>query len=107
DSISTYRTIWPDGSVHWIEEKGRPVHAVDGTLVRMTGTSMDITERKRSEEALHMSEERFRKQYKGIPLPTYSWLHVGDDFVLQDYNDAAEAVTEGRIRDLIGNTTSV
>ena len=21
-SITTYRTIWPDGSVHWIEEKG-------------------------------------------------------------------------------------
>ena len=23
DSIATYRTIWPDGSVHWIEAKGR------------------------------------------------------------------------------------
>ena len=60
----------------------------------------------KTERALRANEERFRKQYKGIPLPTYSWLQVGDDFVLQDYNDAAEAVTEGNIRDLIGRTAS-
>ena len=53
-----------------------------------------------AEEALRASEERFRKQYKGFPLPTYSWLQVGDDFVLQDFNDAAEAVNDGDIREL-------
>ena len=106
DSISTFRTVWPDGSVHWLEDKGRALYAADGTLLRITGTSMDITERKQAEEALRASEERFRKQYKGFPLPTYSWLQVGDDFVLQDYNDAAEAITEGRIRDGVGSAAS-
>ena len=106
DSIATYRTVWPDGSVHWIEDKGRALYAADGTLLRMTGTSMDITERKLAEEALRASEERFRKQYKGFPLPTYSWLQVGDDFVLQDFNDAAEAITEGHIRDWVGRRAS-
>jgi PAS domain S-box-containing protein len=66
----------------------------------------DITERKLAEEALRASEERFRKQYRGFPLPTFSWLEVGDDFALQDFNDAAEKMTEGQIGDLLGSPAS-
>ena len=106
DSFATHRTIWPDGSVHWLESRGRALFGPDGTLIRVTGTTMDVTVRKEAEEALRASEERFRKQYKGIPLPTYSWLQVGDDFVLQDYNDAAEAITDGNVRDWVGNLAS-
>ena len=39
-------------------------------------------------------------------MPTYSWLQVGDDFVLQDYNDAAEFNTESNILDWIGRRAS-
>ena len=106
ETIATFRTVWPDGSVHWIEAKGRGQYAVDGTLQRITGTSMDITERKQAEEALRASEERFRKQYKGFPLPTYSWLQDGDDFVLQDFNDAAEASTTATSREWLGRRAS-
>jgi diguanylate cyclase (GGDEF)-like protein/PAS domain S-box-containing protein len=106
ESLSTFRTVWPDGSVHWLEGKGRGLYAADGTLLRKTGTTMDITKRKQAEEALRASEERFRRQYKGIPLPTYSYCQVGDDFVLQDYNDAADSITGGEIRDALGKPAS-
>jgi diguanylate cyclase (GGDEF)-like protein/PAS domain S-box-containing protein len=106
ETFATYRTIWPDGSVHWIETKGRALYGDAGTLLRITGTSMDITERKQAEESLRANEERFRRQYKSFPLPTYSWLQVGDDFVLQDFNDAAEIATEGHILEGLGRAAS-
>ena len=51
---------------------------------------------------LRESEEKSRAQYKGIPVPTYTWQKVGDDFALVDYNDAAEAITQGKIADFVG-----
>jgi PAS domain S-box-containing protein/diguanylate cyclase (GGDEF)-like protein len=62
----------------------------------------DITERKRMEEELRQSEERAKAQYKGIPIPTYTWRKVDGNFVLTDYNKAAEEVTQGRMSDLLG-----
>ncbi len=51
---------------------------------------------------LRRSEEKMRAQYKGIPIPTYTWQWVEDGFLLADYNDAAEAITAGGIADLVG-----
>jgi PAS domain S-box-containing protein len=45
-----YRIIWPDGSVHWIEETGQAFQDENGRTIRMTGTCQDITERKEAEE---------------------------------------------------------
>ncbi|HLF24298.1 MAG TPA: PAS domain-containing protein, partial [Burkholderiales bacterium] len=44
-----YRIVWPDGSVHWIAGQGEGFY-VDNKPVRMTGTVIDVTERKRAEE---------------------------------------------------------
>jgi PAS domain S-box-containing protein/diguanylate cyclase (GGDEF)-like protein len=62
----------------------------------------DITERKRMEEELRQSEERAKAQYKGIPIPTYTWRKVDGNFVLTDYNKAAEEVTQGKMSNLLG-----
>ncbi|MDH3674959.1 MAG: PAS domain S-box protein, partial [Anaerolineae bacterium] len=57
----------------------------------------EIAERKRAESALERSRTRLEAQYKGIPLPTYTWELIDDDFVLVDYNHAAEMESNGRI----------
>ncbi len=62
----------------------------------------EISERKRAEKALQRSRARLKAQYKGIPVPTYTWQKAGDDFVLVDYNDAAEQDSQRRIADFMG-----
>ncbi|MUG96700.1 PAS domain-containing protein [Scytonema sp. UIC 10036] len=55
-----FRVIWPDGSIHWMESKGKCIYNNEAQAVRMLGTVMEITERKQAELALKESEERFR-----------------------------------------------
>lgn len=47
-----FRVVWPDGSVHWIEGRGRGFYDAAGQPVRLTGTAMAIDERKQTELAL-------------------------------------------------------
>jgi PAS domain-containing protein len=53
-------------------------------------------------EALEMSEKRFRAQYKNMPIPTYTWERRDDDFILVDYNQAANAITHGALAEVLG-----
>jgi PAS domain S-box-containing protein len=47
-----YRIVLPDGSLRWIWERGFPVRAESGEIVRYVGAAQDITARKRAEAAL-------------------------------------------------------
>jgi hypothetical protein len=60
DYEAEYRNIWPDRSVHWVLARGSAIYDTDGTPTRMIGVTLDITERKRAEEALRASEERLK-----------------------------------------------
>jgi PAS domain S-box-containing protein len=51
--------IRADGTRLWVRTLGRPV-VQNGKVVRVVGSIMDITERKRGEQALRESEQRFR-----------------------------------------------
>lgn len=46
---ATFRVIWPDGSVHWINDIGQTIYDEAGESIGMYGIQMDITERIRSE----------------------------------------------------------
>ena len=47
-----WRVVWPDGSVHWIAGRGQALMDESGKPWRMLGVNIDVTERKRAEEAL-------------------------------------------------------
>lgn len=51
-----FRSIWRDGSIHWIAARGAIFRDLRGQPVRMLGISLDISERKFNEAALRESE---------------------------------------------------
>lgn len=101
-----YKIIHKSGEQKWVyqanmlffDEKGRPA-AIEGIVT-------DINDRKKAEEALKQSELRFKMQYHGSPIPTFTWQKTDDDFALIEINKAALVMTEGRASYFIGQKAS-
>jgi signal transduction histidine kinase/PAS domain-containing protein len=53
-----YRVVWPDGSVHVIFGRATVVRDEAGRAIRIYGTNVDITERKRAEEEIKHQSAR-------------------------------------------------
>jgi PAS domain S-box-containing protein len=53
-----FRVVQPDGTVRWLAARGKYYYARNGNPERMLGVSLDITERKRVEEALSSMNRR-------------------------------------------------
>jgi PAS domain S-box-containing protein len=56
-----------DGSVRWVMGKGEVLRDEAGRPVRLLGVNVDITDRKRADEALRASEELFAKAFRRSP----------------------------------------
>ncbi|HXF80877.1 MAG TPA: EAL domain-containing protein [Usitatibacter sp.] len=56
DFTVDYRVVWPDGTVHWIANRGQVHRGPDGRARRVVGVAMNITERKIAEQRIaHMA----------------------------------------------------
>ncbi len=61
-----YRVVWPDGTIHWVGSRGKPIYDEAGQCIRVMGLATDITERKEAEDALRASDEALRESYARI-----------------------------------------
>lgn len=50
-----YRVVWRDGSLHWISAVGRASYDEEGEATILSGACVDISERRRAEEAVRTS----------------------------------------------------
>jgi len=56
--VQEYRCLGPDGRIIWISHRGQAEYDASGRAVRSFGVSLDITERKLTEEALQEADRR-------------------------------------------------
>jgi len=68
-----YRLLLPNGAAKYIHVVGHPVVNASGDVIEIVGTAMDVTERKRAEDALRESEA-FLLEAQRLTR-TCSWRH--------------------------------
>ncbi len=103
DLNTEYRVAWPDGSVRWVNDVGRMKRDPAGTPVAMYGIQIDITKRRRAEEALRASEQRFAKAF-GLS-PDAIGISSLDDGRLIDVNESFVELSGWPRDEIIGRST--
>jgi PAS domain S-box-containing protein len=78
------RGIWPDGTVRHFVCRGDIIRDLAGKPARLTAVKIDITERRKADDALAASEERYRLLFSAM-----SEAYVVHDII---YDEAGNAV---------------
>ena len=73
-----HRMLHKDGSVRWFLSRGSAIRAEDGTVRRIVGTKVDITELKRAEQAIRENEAKLRASNEEIQYLAGSLISAQD-----------------------------
>jgi PAS domain S-box-containing protein len=99
-----YRIVRPDGGVRWIHERAFPMRDAAGHVFRIVGVAEDVTGRKRNEEELRYSQEKFSKAFQSSP-DSLVLSRVADSRIIE-VNDVFVRLTGHSRAETIGRTTT-
>jgi diguanylate cyclase (GGDEF)-like protein/PAS domain S-box-containing protein len=96
-----YRQFAKDGRVVWIRNEATLVRGENGEPLYWLGLQFDVTERKRTEEALHQGEERLRR----LANAAFEGILITDGSRILEANQAlADMIGCGDPSELIGRS---
>jgi len=86
----------------YIDISANPLKDTNGTVTGGMVIFRDITPDIHAKQLLKESRERAKAQFKGVPIPTFIWKHIDNDFILLECNHAAESFLTNDISDYLG-----
>lgn len=99
-----YRLKRRDGEHRWILDTGIPVHGASGEFTGYIGSCVDITDRKRAEEALLHSEARMQAI---LNTATDAIITMDIQGVIQSVNPACERMFGYAAAEMVGHNVRV
>jgi len=103
---NTYRSVRADGTVMWIQSLGRADRDAAGQVTRLTGLELDVTERRRTEEAqqARRDEEHYRELTLLLETATQGIVSVDAEGTIVMANRALEAMFGWAPATLVGQS---
>jgi PAS domain S-box-containing protein len=101
---STFRIVRPDGTVAWIQSRGRVDRDSDGNVTRLAGLDLDFNHHHETEEALQARrhEEYNRALRTLLETATQGIVSIDEQGVIDSTNHAFDAMFGWAAGDLIG-----
>lgn len=87
-----------NGKEYWFERHINPIRNMNGEIDRVALWSIDITDRKKAEEALKENESKFRKLATLMPVGIYQTDANGNTIYV---NDSLQKIIQASVADLI------
>jgi PAS domain S-box-containing protein len=94
------RVLTPTQESRWVHIRAKAMRATPNQFIGHVGTMEDITERKRAEEVLRQSEERFRLLVEGVQ--DYAIFMLSPQGHVVSWNKGAERIKGYKLDEIIG-----